>query len=69
MDMMDGAIKLYTLTVANDYLGAELWKTAEPIEVAYGQSNSGNYPSSTKNENSPLNDLKIYAGVTYFLPF
>lgn len=21
MDMMDGAIKLYTLTVANDYLG------------------------------------------------
>ena len=48
--------------------GAELWLTAEPIEVAYGQSSSGNYPSSTKNENSPLNDLKIYAGVTYFLP-
>ena len=65
-----GAIPVWEMkkgTLGIDF-GAELWKTAETIEVAYGQSNSGNYPSSTKNENSPLNDLKIYAGVTYFLP-
>ena len=44
--------------------GAEFWMTSEEIEWGY----SGAYSSSSEPKNSPLNDLKIYAGVTYFLP-